>query len=82
MKRVKIIALLLLIFTLVLIAYCLNPNFLSTFNLQNLARKSSLLSIYAVGVGVVIMAGGIDLSLGSLVALSGSGYITTLSSEQ
>ncbi|MBI4586892.1 MAG: ABC transporter permease [Planctomycetes bacterium] len=70
----KIIALLILILFLVTFTYYREPNFLSEYNLSNLARNSALLSIYAIGVGFVIIAGGIDLSLGSVVALTG--YLT------
>jgi ribose transport system permease protein len=72
----KIIALAILIAVLMLITYWINPNFATAFNISNLARKSALLSIYAIGVGVVIIAGGIDLSLGALVALTG--YVSAM----
>jgi ribose transport system permease protein len=40
-------------------------------NQDNLARSISLQAIFAVGVLLVILTGGIDLSLGSLIAFSG-----------
>ena len=48
-----------------------NPDFLSHYNLFNLARQISMLGILAVGITFVIVAGGIDLSLGSFVGLTG-----------
>jgi ribose transport system permease protein len=45
--------------------------FASDFNRDNLARAISLQSIFAIGELLVILTGGIDLSLGSLVAFSG-----------
>ena len=45
--------------------------FYSQSNLQNLSRQISLLSIFAIGEAVVIIAGGIDLSVGSLIAFNG-----------
>src|SRR5687767_7662146 len=45
--------------------------FASDFNRDNLARSISLQSIFAIGELLVILTGGIDLSLGSLVAFSG-----------
>jgi len=45
--------------------------FLSALNLQNLSRHLALLGIFALGEAVVIIAGGIDLSVGSLISLTG-----------
>lgn len=45
--------------------------FLSPQNLQNLSRQIAFLGIFALGEAVVIIAGGIDLSVGSLIGLSG-----------
>jgi len=45
--------------------------FAGGYNLANLARSISLQSIFAVGVLLVILTGGIDLSLGSLIAFVG-----------
>ncbi len=49
----------------------LSPNFLDLFNLSNLARQISLYGIIAAGETVVMTSGGIDLSVGSVLALSG-----------
>ncbi len=59
-----------------LLAICLilslmTPNFLTVANLINVARQISLNGILAVGVTFVLLTGGVDLSLGSLVALTG-----------
>jgi inositol transport system permease protein len=45
--------------------------FLSVANLTNVARQVSINGILAVGVTFVLLTGGVDLSLGSVVALSG-----------
>lgn len=47
------------------------PNFLTVPNLINVMRQISINGILAVGVTYVLLSGGVDLSLGSLVALSG-----------
>lgn len=47
------------------------PNFLTVGNLVNLVRQISINGILAVGVTYVLLTGGVDLSLGSLVALTG-----------
>lgn len=47
------------------------PQFLSSQNLANLLQQSSLTGIVAIGMTVVILTSGIDLSVGSVAALSG-----------
>lgn len=49
----------------------LNPQFLSAANLQNLARLIGAYGIFSIGLGLVIITGGIDLSVGSMFALLG-----------
>jgi ribose transport system permease protein len=46
------------------------PTFLKTDNLLNVANQIAVIAIIAVGMTFVIIAGGIDLSVGSLIALS------------
>ncbi len=49
-----------------------NPeSFLSAYNLENLLRRSSLFGIISIGAALVIMTGGIDLSIGSIVCVVG-----------
>jgi len=45
-------------------------NYLTILNMQNLFRQASILGILSIGQTLVIITGGIDLSQGSLVALS------------
>lgn len=59
-----------------------NPYFLTSRNIINLARQVSLNAIIACGMTFVIITGGIDLSVGSIVALTGTlitGFIVQLS---
>ncbi|WP_158633440.1 ABC transporter permease [Tautonia sociabilis] len=44
--------------------------FFSEYNIRSLAHLMALFGVLSVGVAVVIIAGGIDLSIGSMVALS------------
>lgn len=46
------------------------PNFLKADNLLNVANQIAVIAIIAVGMTFVIIAGGIDLSVGSLIALA------------
>lgn len=50
----------------------LSDRFLSVNNLLNVARQVSINAIISVGMTLVILTGGIDLSVGSILALSGS----------
>lgn len=45
-----------------------NPNFLSAANVTNVLARSAFIGIIAVGATFVIIAGGIDLSVGSMAA--------------
>jgi len=47
-------------------------------SLRDIARNTALLGIFALGSTVVIIAGGIDLSAGSMIALSGTVCATTM----
>lgn len=49
-------------------------SFLSPFNQENLLRRTALFGIIGVGVAFVIISGGIDLSIGSVVCLVGVGF--------
>jgi len=53
------------------ILWILSPYFLTVSNLLNIAEQTSINAIVAVGMTFVILSGGIDLSVGSIVALSG-----------
>jgi ribose transport system permease protein len=46
------------------------PTFLNAENLLNIANQIAVVAILAAGMTVVIITGGIDLSVGSLIALS------------
>lgn len=48
-----------------------SPNFLKTTNILNILRQVSINGILAIGMSLVCLTGGIDLSVGSIVAFSG-----------
>src|SRR4051812_2902402 len=48
-----------------------SPYFLSVRNLRNILQAVSTIGIISIAMTMVIVAGGIDLSVGSLVALVG-----------
>src|SRR6185503_6734307 len=49
-----------------------NPKFMNAYNVQNTVRWTSLFAIISIGVAFVIITGGIDLSIGSVIGLVGS----------
>lgn len=49
----------------------LTPHFLTVSNLLNVTEQTTINALIAVGMTFVILSGGIDLSVGSIVALSG-----------
>jgi len=57
---------------LALASSALSPHFLQPQNLLNILRQISYTGIIALGMTFVITTGGIDLSVGSLAAFSGS----------
>src|SRR6187549_305427 len=67
----KELAVLLLLVALCAIVATASPQFLSVTNLQNVARLVGTYGIFSIGVGIVIITGGIDLSVGSICALLG-----------
>jgi ribose transport system permease protein len=67
-KELGILALLVILCVVVAIK---NPQFLSAANLQNMSRLIGTFGIFSIGAGIVIITGGIDLSVGSVFALLG-----------
>ncbi len=67
----KELATFLLLVVLCTVVTVLNPRFLSPANLQNTARLIGAFGIFSLGLGLVIITGGIDLSVGSAFALLG-----------
>ena len=61
----------LLVFVCVFTAL-LNPQFVNAYNIQNTIRWTALFGIISIGVAFVIITGGIDLSIGSVIGLIGS----------
>ena len=62
------------------VLWALTPHFLTVSNLLNVVQQTSINAIVAAGMTFVIISGGIDLSVGSIVALSGVALGTLLQS--
>ncbi len=77
-KMKKELTMLAVLIGLAIITALLNAVFLNPDNLRNTIRHISLISLFALGEAVVIIAGGIDLSVGSVICLSAvtTSYLT------
>jgi ribose transport system permease protein len=53
-----------------LVISIVTPDFLSSTNLLNILRQSSIVGVMAIGTTFVIIGGGFDISVGSLLALT------------
>ena len=56
---------------LIVVLWILTPHFLTVSNLLNVAQQATIIAIIAVGMTFVIITGGIDLSVGSVLAFAG-----------
>jgi len=65
------VAPLVFLLVLMLVFSVMQPRFLSELNLFNVMRQISITGLIALGMTFVILTGGIDLSVGSIVALAG-----------
>jgi len=71
MKFIKDYGLIALLGFLIVLFGVLNPVFVSSENLLNILDQVSIIGIIALGMTLVILTGGIDLSVGSIVAFTG-----------
>ncbi len=67
----KILGILLLLVFVCVGTTLLNDAFVESFNMQNIVRYSAFYGIIGIGVAMVIITGGIDLSIGSVIGLVG-----------
>ena len=67
----KELGIFILLVVLCVVVTIINPRFIAPENLQNTARLIGMYGIFSIGLGIVIMTGGIDLSVGSVMALLG-----------
>lgn len=65
---------------LLILGYFANPNFVSVANLLNVITRSAFIAIIALGATYVISSGGLDLSVGSMVAFVASLMILFMNS--
>ncbi len=74
-------SLIIILFAMMVGCSLLSPNFLSSRNISNILKQVSIVTICAFAQGMIIISGGIDLSIGYLAGMSGSfacaAYIAT-----
>ncbi len=76
-KDLWLLVLILVVGTVVAV---INPRFLSPVNLSNTANLIGLFGIFAVAQAFVIISGGIELSVGSIIALLGVIFVDLIAS--
>lgn len=58
--------------TVLFVLLCiLSPHFLTSTNLSSVVRQTAVINIMALGMTLVIISGGIDLSVGAILAMGG-----------
>lgn len=68
-RAARELGILLIIVVLCGVASRFSPNFLTVGNFSNIARQVGIYGFFSLGVAVVIITGGIDLSIGSMCAI-------------
>src|ERR671918_1394314 len=48
-----------------------SPHFLTSTNLSSVIRQTAVINIMALGMTLIIVSGGIDLSVGAILAMGG-----------
>jgi ribose transport system permease protein len=66
---------------LCVVLWALTPHFMTVSNLLNVAEQAAIIAIVAVGMTFVIITGGIDLSVGSVLAFAGVVMASALHAE-
>lgn len=72
LQLLKRYGMLLMLAVLVMVLSILSDRFLSFGNFMNITRQVTINGVVAAGMTMVILSGGIDLSVGSVVALAGA----------
>jgi ribose/xylose/arabinose/galactoside ABC-type transport system permease subunit len=67
---------------IVLIVTAMEPRFLSRANLSNIVQQTAVLGIASLGMNMVMISGGLDLSIGNNIALSACVISTLISQNQ
>jgi ribose transport system permease protein len=77
----KDLGLLVLIIVVGAVVALINPRFLSSINIANTANLVGLFGLFSIAQGFVIITGGIELSVGSMIALLGVLFIDLIANK-
>ena len=77
----KDIGLFVLILVVGTVVALINPRFLSPINIANTANLVGLFGVFSIGEGFVIITGGIELSVGSMIALLGVIFVDLIANR-
>jgi ribose transport system permease protein len=69
----KIQGIFLILVCVIVMTTIMSDVFWGSYNLENVLRRTALFGIISIGVAFVIITGGIDLSIGSVICLVGCG---------
>jgi ribose transport system permease protein len=69
----KIQGIFLILVSVIVLTTIMSDVFWGSYNLENVLRRTALFGIISIGVAFVIITGGIDLSIGSVICLVGCG---------
>jgi ribose transport system permease protein len=78
----QVLGILITLLVLYLLTTVIGDNFMSGYNQGQLLKRTALYGFLAIGVSFVIITGGIDLSIGSVVCLVGCGVPWLVSEHQ
>ena len=70
-STLRYFSLILLVVVMLILFSILSPAFVSYSNIMNIVRQTAITLIVSIGMTFVILSGGIDLSVGSNIAVSG-----------
>jgi ribose transport system permease protein len=79
-KHSRDVILLCIIAGLTLLFSLLSPSFFQLYSMMNLIKKVAALAIVSVGMTLIILTGGLDLSIGSSLAFAGAASAVVLNS--
>ena len=77
----KDLGLFVLILVIGTVVALINPRFLSAINISNTANLVGLFGMFSIGQAFVIITGGIELSVGSMIALLGVIFVDLIASR-
>src|ERR1700760_436640 len=72
LSRLQALQIILVLAIIVIIFWAMKPDaFMTVFNIRGIIQNTSILAVLGVGMTFVIITGGIDLSVGSVLVFSG-----------